>query len=232
MLTEDPDSVKLNTWVDKVDRRKGMADVTLRATGPDGSKTNYRCDNAIVAFRPNGIDKSFLKDITCEEQTFFDDLGYNGYIPSVWEMDLGPSLLEIGADQSTSLRFSFFQPVDVGIITLSKDRPEADYPWRLFYQPSEPADTPAKLEAVKAQIISDLTALGFVRIKNLFFSNHVYAVKPQSEANTLQWTRFFNDANTDDDDLFWTGSVPAGEGSENVWSYSRDLINDNFPPKH
>ena len=212
-------------------RREETGDVTLRATFSDGSKTVYKCEDVIVAFRPMGVDKEFLKDITDEEQSFFDDLGYNGYIPSIWEMDLGPNLLAIGADQSTSLSFSYFEPVDVGIITLSKEAPPPDYPWRLFYQPSEPADTPEKLEAVKQQIIADLTAIGFINIKNLFIKNHVYGVKPQSEEKTLIWTRFFNEANNDGDSLFWTGSVPSGEASENVWQYSLDLMNDHFPSK-
>lgn len=229
MLANDPDSVKLSTWVKKV-RRKGNK-VVFKAFESDGTKKKYKCDDAIVAFRPNGIDTKFLKDITPTEQAFFDDLGYNGYIPSVWEMDLGPSLLAVGANQSTALNFNFFQAVDVGIITLSKDRPEADYPWRLFYQPAEPAETPEALDAIQDQIVQDLTALGFINIKNLFISNHVYAVKPQSRENTLVWTDFFNQANNDGDHLFWTGSVPSGEGSENVWQYSWDLLEANFPSK-
>lgn len=236
MLTADPDSVKLGTYVDKVKRRnkkgKQKKKLNLRATDANtGSKTKYKCDDIIVAFRPNGVNQDFLKDITHEEQAFFDDLDYNGYIPSVWAMDLGPDLVAVGANQSQSLRFSFFQPVDVGIISLSKDRPEADYPWRLFYQPAEPADTPAKLQAVETQIIADLTALGFVNVQKLFLSNHVYAVKPQSEQFTLEWNTFFDEANSDGDQLFWTGSVPAGEGSENVWEYSWDLMEANFPSK-
>ena len=230
MIDKDSKSVMLNTVVDNIERKKNK--VTLRAVNAEsGREENYDCDDAIIAFRPDEINKSTLKDITESEESFFDDLTYNGYVPSVWSMGLGPSLLGVGANISTPLQFISASPVDVGIVTLIKEGTKPDYPWHVFYHPNEPADTPEKLEAVKQEIVLELTGLGFINIENIFIKNHKYGVKPQSTKNTVQWTKFFNEKNSNSDNLFWTGSVPAGDSSHNVWEYSLNLMEDNFPAK-
>ena len=135
---------------------------------------------------------------------------------------------------NSNLVFSPFDPTfDKGIVivTIVKDRPEADYPFRVFYQPSEPADTPKKLKAVEEAILIELTSMGFENIEFLFIKNHKYQVKPKSEKFLKDWVPFFEAQNNDEDGLYWTGAVASGENSERVWEYSRRLLDENFPDK-
>jgi hypothetical protein len=225
MIAEDPDSLLLNTKVNRIIRRNG------RAVLDTDSGERYRCEDAVIAFRPDELDGTTLKDISETEEMFFGDLTYNGYVPSIFKMEPGPALLGVGVDINTQLSFSSGNLVDVGIATIIKDQPEADFPWRVFYQPSEPADTPEKLEAVEEAIVVELTNMGFVNIECLFIKNHKYQVKPSSEQCLKDWVPFFDERNNNDDGLYWTGAVAAGENSEHVWEYSRRLLDAKFPSK-
>ena len=234
MLSSDASSVKLQTEVSKVKRENDRVELTTTTRTPSGDeeKKNYKCDDAIVAFRPIGIDETFLQDITEQEKSFFADLGYNGYVTSVWAMEPGPNLMAVNATSDKGLTFDSIVPVDVGLVGINKDANVTDYPYRVFYQPAQPAETPQQLEDVRLEMELALMDLGFVNLTTLFIKNHRYGVKPQSLPNVLQLTRFFHHVNFDDDDhLYWTGAVQAGEASEWVWQYSKDLLDAEFPPK-
>jgi len=228
MIEEDSTSVMLNTGVDRIARMDGK--VMLDVTTATGNKSNYECDDAIIAFRPDGLDETTLNPIGEEEKTFFSDLSYNGYIPSVWNLDIGPALQAVGVGPNQTMIFFNASIVDVGIVTIQMSGVQADYPWIVFYQPSEPADTPEKLAAVKDAITAELTAVGFENPETIFIKNHKYGVKPTTLESLKAWVPFFQDANYNDDDhLYWTGSVVSGDASEWIWEYSKQLLDEVFP---
>ncbi len=90
------DSVQKSTFVKEIVCQEER--VKISTESEESGKVNYVCDDAIIAFRPDGLDKKTLADITAEEENFFDDLGYNGYIPSIWKMDVGQGLLDVGVN--------------------------------------------------------------------------------------------------------------------------------------
>jgi len=230
MINKDPSSVKLNTKVDHIVRKKnGGVRVKINTKSSKGS---YNCDDAVIAFRPDGLSGQTLKGITEKEEDFFGDLSYNGYMPSVFKMDLGPSLTAVGADSSTQMYFVNASFIDVGILTIEKSQPETDSPWKIFYQPAEPADTPVKVEAAKELIIAELTSIGFINIECIFIKNHKYNVRPNSEQGVKDWVAFFEERNSNDNDnLYWTGALVAGDASEYVWEHAKRVLDESFPDK-
>jgi len=234
MTNEDSNSVLLNTNVDRIVREEEGVTLHTKSNGNKNGKdlkSKYKCDDAVIAFRPEGLDGKTLEGITENEKHFFGNLTYNGYVPSLFRMELGPSLTAVGADMNTEMTFVSAPLVNVGAVTIIKSQPQADYPWRIFYQPSEPADTPEKLEAVKDELIAELTSIGFINIDCIFIKNHKYSVKPNSVQGVKDWVPFFDEQNNDNDNLYWTGAVAGGDGSEYVWEYSKRVLDENFPDK-
>jgi len=232
MIQVDAKSVVLNTNVDLIKEMKnGKVSLTTVDTTTQ-EKNKYECDNAVIAFRPDGLNKETLKSITKEETQFFGDFKYNGYVTTIWKMELGPALIQMGANLNTKLSFTNATTVDVGIVSLEKSRAFVDYPWRCFYQPAKPADTAQKLEQVHDDIVAELTKIGFINIQNIFMKNHKYGLRPKSKKSLKKWVSFFEEKNSNDNSpLYWTGAVEAGDASSYVWEYSKHLLDNRFPAK-
>jgi hypothetical protein len=230
MRSVDPSSVQLDTVVQRIERGRGCVMLTTARQKEDDGTRSYKCNHAIVAFRPP-ISRALLPDMTRAEHAFLNDFGHGGYIASLWSMDPGYRLRSIGLDMNQEISFNNVTIVDEGIITINKQRADPDFPWRIFYQtPSKRIETAQELENIRLAMESVLLKIGFVNLQTLFITSHIYGVKPQTEANVLQWRNFFHHANYEDsDNLFWTGAAVAGEGSETVWKYSRELLDAKFP---
>jgi hypothetical protein len=242
LLANDSTSVRTNTVVKKF-RRLGNGRVLVSTKDlVTGKKTKIHCDKMIAAFRPIDMDKHLEKSFTKEERSYFNDLGFNGYVATVWNMQPGPSLSPIiaaaanGAEQGISFTNigDGIAVVDTGIVTLVRHSGGPDYPWVVVYQPDSPPVCEEEKQALFDRIKMDLELIGFEDVDSVLFKPHRYFVFPQSLHKLETFYGFMNGLNfgSEEQSVYYTGALLAGDATHYAYDYSKRLLDYRFPAKN
>ena len=90
----------------------------------ESGKVNYVCDDAIIAFPPDGLDKKTLADITAEDEN--QELGERAWGSKLKSSQLKARRLESSRDLETPASNTDFMSIDGEMEALGRDYPEVE----------------------------------------------------------------------------------------------------------